>query len=960
MSAVQSVGPYRLGERVGASVWKAVDTRNEKQVALKILTKQLPKDQTKRDAFIREVRVAAALYHHFLVPIVEIVPIGDNLILVMEFVEVQSFSQRVGGKPLSRQDFFRLAYQLVDVVKFLHTKGLVHGNINTDSVMVTPKGQVKLGGLNLTNLLVKREGVSGAYQQKGSDARSVAYMAPEQISGQTADARTDVYSLGVVMYEMATGRLPYQASNAADFARAVVEGQPLSPKAVYPEIDHDILIVLGRCLFKDQYRRHKDAKAILDDISKVEPDAARFANELTAKVVTSPTATQDAAARQSILLLADIANLKQISQTDPEAAARATARMQQILGEAVFLFDGQIPDPFGSRFIAELPTVESALEAGRKGEFDFSAEQQEPPVIPVRLLLHAGAVTAGKDGALSGDAINKGFAALEQIQPLQLHLSEDFTRKARGAARVRDAGARGGLKLYTIVPSEPVQKPPSAPEVEPTVKAAADEAVTMLSEADEIPPPRRSLAVPIAIGAIVLLAIGGAAAWFLLRGEKKADAAPKAVAAAPATAPVPVAKKVTIHPISIEGADADGTLAVRANAIRTGALEILRSTRGVEVADVPAPDVPAVAPVIRAGLSGPELLPAPGDPNPPVLLTDHATGIRSVLQWLAAKAGIPGPQVNATPEALNAFAEACVALGANDFAKAEPAIVAAAADPNFLPAQKMAMRFFAAQGKNAEAIAAGKRVVALEPANLEASRNLGRLALGTGDVQSAFAAFGAILKEQGTDMEALTHVARYAAASGDSARFTRTLVRLNTLSPQFVSVHAPDLLLVSGQIDTAVERYYDIESKVPNNAALSLKIGKIAVLRRSMPIAELELKKLRDSDPVYGYHMLKAYMDAAEGRREDAIAGVEKAGAAMTPGDDFWTSVAEVYAILGGTTEVLDALERAAARKEPTATYVLTNPLFSYLRSDDRFRALRVVLTSQQAEIRTALEQAGV
>ena len=111
MSATEAKGPYRVGERIGTTVWKGQDTRNSKPVALKILTKQLPKDQAKRDALIREVRVAAALYHAFLVPIIEIVPLGDNLVMAMSLVEGQSFSKRVDGKPLARQDFFRLAYQ---------------------------------------------------------------------------------------------------------------------------------------------------------------------------------------------------------------------------------------------------------------------------------------------------------------------------------------------------------------------------------------------------------------------------------------------------------------------------------------------------------------------------------------------------------------------------------------------------------------------------------------------------------------------------------------------------------------------------------------------------------------------------------------------------------------------------------------------------------------------------------
>ncbi|HEX6179232.1 MAG TPA: hypothetical protein VF057_12790, partial [Thermoanaerobaculia bacterium] len=139
----------------------------------------------------------------------------------------------------------------------------------------------------------------------------------------------------------------------------------------------------------------------------------------------------------------------------------------------------------------------------------------------------------------------------------------------------------------------------------------------------------------------------------------------------------------------------------------------------------------------------------------------------------------------------------------------------------------------------------------------------------------------------------------------------------------------------------------------------AMKIGRISVLRRAMPIAELELQKLEKGDPAFGRHLLKAYISASRGTagRADAEAELDAAAAASVPGDDFWTSAAEVYAMLGVTDEVIQALERAAARKEPTSSYILTNPLFTYLRSEGRYLELRRHLAAQQDEIRTALSQ---
>ena len=952
MSAVPSVGPYRLGERVGTSVWKAVDSRNERPVALKILTKQLPKDSARRDALVREVRVAAALYHAFIVPILEVVPVGDNLFLVMEFLEAQPLSKRIAGKALTRGDVYRLAYQLADAVRFVQSKSLVHGNINGDSVLVTAAGQVKLGGFNLLNLLHRGDAPSAHFQQKGNDPKSVAYMAPEQITGQKIDARTDVYSIGVLMYEMATGRLPFTATSGPDLARLVAEGKPQSPKAINPTVDNATVAIIGRSMLKDQFSRLKDAKTIVDEIAKADPDASRAAAAMSTRLTApSPEVGDETVARQSILLVADVANYDELAKSDPDAASKAAARMQQVLGESVFLFDGNIVDPFGKRMIAELPSVENALEAARKGEFDFSPDQQSEPMIPVRLLLHAGNVMT-RDGEVVGDAVVKATAALAGIPPLHLHLTEEFVRKARGTVRVRDAGARGGLKLFTIMQSDR----PAAPA--PTESQEAVEELEPIEAMEEPRPAKRRLpVVAIAAAAGLLLVVAAAALFF---GRSRDDgAAPVAATSAAATATSQASQKVRVGTISIDPSVADPDAAKRADAIRIAAIEILRTTPGVRLSDEAASDVTEFSGVIRSGAGGLELVGVEANAVP---LPDAAAGVRAIVTSIAERARIPLRHVTSSTEALNAYTDAVTSL--NDPATAEPAIrTALAADPNFMAAQILAMRFFAAQGKTEEAVNAGRKIVALDPDNLTASRDLARMALTLGAIEPAFDAFDAILRKNPSDAEALTAVARYAASVGDSRRFTAALTRLNASTPaNLVAVHAPDILLAGGQMELAIDKYYDIEVNVPDNAALAMKIGRISVLRRAMPIAELELQKLERGDPAFGRHLLKAYMSASRGSagRAEAEAELDAAAAASTPGDDFWTSAAEVYAMLGVTDEVIEALERAAARKEPTSSYILTNPLFTYLRSEPRYLEVRRQLAAQQNEIRSALSQIDV
>jgi len=960
MSAAETAGPYRIGPRIGTSVWKGTDTRNEKNVALKILTRQLPKDHAKRDAFMRDIRVAAAIYHPFIVPIIEIIPVNDAFFMVMEFLDAQSLSKRVNGTPMSRGDFFKLAYQLVDAVKYIHTKGLTHGNLNADSVMVTPSGQVKLGGINLMNL--RTDGAAAAYHQKSGDARTVAYMAPEQITGQSIDGRADIYSLGVVMYEMATGKLPYQATSAGDLARLVVEGQPVSPKAVNPNIDPAILNILGRCLFRDPYKRHKDVKQLFEEVAKADPEAQKFATAMTARAAAP--APQDKAVRQAILFVGDVANYDALAAKDPQGAGRAVARMQQILGEAVYLFDGQVADPFGKRMFAELPSVENALEAARKGEFDFSPEQQGGDQIQVRMLLHAGPIAA-KDGVVEGEAVTKAGQVLEQLPPLQLFLTEDFVKRAKGAARVKDAGARGGAKIYTIAAgNEPAAAPPQATAGVSVRRAAAPEPeVEAISPASEIRDsksgtrPRKKSSLPL-IAAAGLIIVAGGAGFFLMRGSSKQQpqAAPPTLTVAATTAPVE--KKVTIVPLAIEGST-DPALAHRANAIRLGAMEILRSIRSLRVADAEAPDVMSISAVIRPGTGGPEIAPTTGG-SAAVPVPDAASGIRSVLQWVSGNTQVDVP-VSANPQALNSFADALTLMAANDGEKADKALKAAViADPQFLAAQLLAMRWFRERGQDKESLEAAKQVVVLDPTNLNAARTVAQTSLSNGDTQTAFAAYNAILRTNNSDLEALTNVARYSASIGDQTRFTNALGRLKSVPANVIAVHPPDISVARGRMESAVDPYYDLEQQEPNNPWLSLKIGRLAVLRQSTDMADLELKKLQQSDPTYAYHLLKAYLAAQKKSRDELEDELKAAAAASTPGDDFWTSAAETYAMLGDTPAVMTALTKASARKEPTAYYILTNPLFRYLLNDPQFQGIKDALTAQDEEIRAALAEVNI
>ena len=927
---------YKLGQRVSTSVWQAEDTRNGKKVAVKLLSRQLPKDAGRRESLVRDVRLGGAVYHTSLVNIQEIAVAGDALIMVMEWFDAQPVSARVKSKPLDRADFFKLAYQIGDALKFLHAKQVIHGNVNGDSVMIAANGHARLGGLNLTNLL-PRQGQPSAFQQRGNDMRAVAYMAPEQISNSGVTMQTDIFSLGLVLYEAATGKLAYQGANAAEVARKVVEEQPPSPKAINPNIDNAVLGVMGRSLFKDPFRRHKDMKAMLEEIVRFDPDAQKFAMSIGKPAAAAQQ--QPGQSKSAILFLADVAG-----RPDP----KATARMQQILGEAVYLFDGEVLDPFGPRLIAELPSVDAALEAGRKGEFDFSPEQQDagpnPDPIAVRLLLHAGELQVS-DGKAGGAAVTKAIEVLQTLDPLKLYISEDFTKRGRGNVRLRDSGAKAGVKLYTIVPAEkPVPVVMDEPETEADEVGVEEETAARLELAAAA---KKKRTMTMAIAAAILLAIlGGGAVLFF--SKSKSEPAAVVRRSTPKIQVDSGPKNIFLPPFTVEGTDP--ALNDRANQVRLASIEMMKTMPGVRVVDAPAADATAFTATVRTSTAGPEIV--TGTTAVPML--DAASGIQTIVQYVTNQLRLPaGPQASAA--AYNAFADAVVANAANDPKKTEASLRSAMkADAGFIPVQAMAMRFFTARGKDADAVNAAKQVLAADPANMDAAQIVARTGLKTGDLPGAIGGYAAILRHDPSNVEALNVLGKYAWSASDTPKFNAALGKLSA-APSQASIQSPDLLLSAGRFDDAVTNYYTVEEKVKNNPALALKIGKLAVLRHSTDIAQLEMNKLHESDPNYGLHILKAYIAAQSGSKPEADAELQAALAGSKPGDDYFTNVAEVAVITGDTKGVLDALQKAVARKEPTSSYILSNPLFAFLQSDADYQTLRGQIVAQQNEVRTAL-----
>src|SRR5581483_9316194 len=294
--------------------------------------------------------------------------------------------------------------------------------------------------------------------------------------------------------------------------------------------------------------------------------------------------------------------------------------------------------------------------------------------------------------------------------------------------RMRDSGAKAGVKLYTIVPAEKPQ--PVVAEEEEAPDEVGDveeaEATNTLALAAAAAKKKRTtmLAAAVAVGVVIL---GGAGV--MLFSKPKGEST-NVIASRPKKIEAPSGPKaIFIQPFTVEGTDP--VLTDRANAVRLASIEWLRTLPAVHVAVAAGPDATAFTATVRGGATGPEIVTGSATPVP---MSDAASGIQTVVQEVAKQLNVPlHPATSAA--AYNAFADAVVANSASDPKKTDASLRAAIkADPNFLPAELMAMRFYTAQAKDVEATAAAKQVLAADPSNLDAARIVAHSGLKSGDV----------------------------------------------------------------------------------------------------------------------------------------------------------------------------------------------------------------------------------
>jgi eukaryotic-like serine/threonine-protein kinase len=283
----EAIGPYKIISRIGAGgmgeVFLGEDSRLGRKVALKLLPDYFAGDAARLSRFEREARAASALNHPNVATIYEIGEAEGSRYIAMEYVEGQTLSAKISDAPLPSDEIVDMAMQVADAFDQAHARGITHRDIKSANIMLNERGQVKVLDFGLAKIrAMEPPGSSSqmetAVTEPGVVLGTVKYMSPEQAVGSEVDQRSDLFSLGVVMYEMATGKLPFSGDTAAETIEKIVHKEPAAIARFNYEVSAELERIIRKCLEKDRERRYQSAKDLLIDLKNLRRDGDSAAN----------------------------------------------------------------------------------------------------------------------------------------------------------------------------------------------------------------------------------------------------------------------------------------------------------------------------------------------------------------------------------------------------------------------------------------------------------------------------------------------------------------------------------------------------------------------------------------------------------------------------------------------------------------------------------------------------------